>query len=83
MADLARGRLHAKVPQLEKSLTGQVGDLQRSLLAHIHFLDERIERVGFRQAQALGFTVARQTDQPAARPRRLFSHQPYIVGCEP
>lgn len=49
MADLARGRLRAKIPQLEKALTGIVLPHHRFLLAkqlvHIDFLDEQIEEV--------------------------------------
>jgi transposase len=50
LADLARGRLREKLPQLERALTGRVGAHLRFLvaqqLAHIDFLDEAIERVG-------------------------------------
>jgi len=46
MADLARGRMRTKIPELEKALTGLVGPHQRFLLAkqlaHIDFLDEQI-----------------------------------------
>jgi transposase len=46
MADLARGRLRKKIPQLEKALTGLVEDHHRFLLTrqltHIDFLDEQI-----------------------------------------
>jgi len=46
LADLARGRLRAKIPALERALTGRVDDHHRFLLAkqlaHIDFLDEQI-----------------------------------------
>jgi transposase len=46
LADLARGRLRNKIPELEKALTGLVDDHHRFLLskqlAHIEFLDEQI-----------------------------------------
>jgi transposase len=49
LADLARGRLRAKIPQLEKALTGIVLPHHRILLAkqlvHIDFLDEQIEEM--------------------------------------
>ncbi len=49
LADLARGRLRAKIPQLEKALTGLVMPHHRFLLAkqlvHIDFLDEQIEEI--------------------------------------
>jgi transposase len=49
LAELARGRLREKLPQLERALTGRVGPHQRFLLArqlaHIDFLDEAIAQV--------------------------------------
>jgi transposase len=57
MAELARGRLRAKIPQLEQALTGQVGPHQRFLvaqqLAHVDFLDEQIERVSAEIAERM------------------------------
>ena len=49
MADLARGRMRDKLPQLERALSGRFGPHQRFLLtqqlAHIDDLDEIIARV--------------------------------------
>jgi transposase len=49
LAELARGRLREKLPQLQQALAGQFRAHQRFLvaqqLAHIDFLDELIERV--------------------------------------
>ena len=49
LADLARGKLRAKRPELERALAGQFGPHQRFLvaqqLAHLDFLDEAIDRV--------------------------------------
>jgi transposase len=49
LADLARGKLRAKLPQLERALTGQFGPHQRFLLAqqlaHLEGLEELIERL--------------------------------------
>jgi transposase len=49
LADLARGRLREKLPELERALTGRVGPHQRFLLAqqlaHIDYLDAAVERV--------------------------------------
>jgi transposase len=60
LADLARGRLRAKILALEQALRGQVGDHHRFLLAkqvaHIDFLDEQIadiERAIERQIETL------------------------------
>ncbi len=57
LADLARGKLREKLPQLERALTGQVGPHQRFLLArqlaHIAFLDEQIAQVGAEIAERL------------------------------
>jgi len=50
MADLARGRMRNKIPELEKALTGLVNPHHRFLLtkqlAHIDFLDEQIDDIG-------------------------------------
>lgn len=47
MADLARGRMRNKIPELEKALTGIVQEHHRFVLAqqldHIDYLDEKIE----------------------------------------
>lgn len=49
MADLARGRLRNKIPELEKALTGFVQPHHRFLLAqqlaHIDFLNEEVEQL--------------------------------------
>jgi transposase len=49
LAQLARGRLREKLPQLEQALTGQFGLHQRFLiaqqLAHIDLLDASLERI--------------------------------------
>ncbi len=49
MAELAKGRMRAKIPELVRSLTGKVGAHQRFLLAqqleHIDFLDGAIDQV--------------------------------------
>ncbi len=50
MAELAKGRLRLKLPQLQQALTGQVQPHQRFLLAqilaHIDFLDEALQQCG-------------------------------------
>jgi transposase len=50
LAELARGRLREKLPQLQRALAGRVGPHQRFLLAeqlaHIDALDDAIARVG-------------------------------------
>ena len=49
MADLARGKLRDKLPELRKALTGQFGHHQRFMLAeqlaHIDDLDDRVSRL--------------------------------------
>src|SRR5262249_28203823 len=56
-AQLARGRLREKLPQLEQALTGQFGPPQRFLvaqqLAHIDFLEASLERVSAEIAERL------------------------------
>jgi transposase len=57
MADLARGRMRSKIPELEKALTGIVQPHHRFVLAqqldHIDFLDEKIETISLRIEQQL------------------------------
>jgi transposase len=57
LADLARGRLREKLPELERALTGRVGPHQRFLLAqqlaHIDYLEAAIERVSVEIAERL------------------------------
>jgi transposase len=57
MAELARGRLRAKVPALEQALTGLVRSHHRFMLAqyltHIDFLDGQIATVGEQIAEQL------------------------------
>ena len=57
MAQLARGKLRAKIPQLEQALRGCSGAHQRFLvaqqLAHIDFLEETIERLSAEIAQRM------------------------------
>ena len=49
MAQLAKGRMRAKIPQLERALTGSFGPHQRfllpHLLAHLEFLEDTIARL--------------------------------------
>ena len=57
MADLARGRMRNKIPELEKALTGIVQPHHRFVLAqqldHIDFLDEKIETLSLGIGQQL------------------------------
>jgi transposase len=57
MADLARGRMRNKIPELEKALTGIVQPHHRFVLAqqlgHIDFLDEQIETISVAIGQQL------------------------------
>ena len=66
LADLARGRLREKLPELERALTGRVGPHQRFLLAqqlaHIDYLDAAVERVSVEIAERL-----RPEDETLAR----------------
>jgi len=63
LADLARGRLRAKLPALHEALEGRF-DAQHALLvgailAHLDFLDEQIERLSEAIGEALApFTAA-------------------------
>jgi len=66
MADLARGRMRNKVPELEKALTGMVQPHHRFLLAqqlgHIDFLDEQMETISAAIGQQL--EAMNRTDEP-------------------
>jgi transposase len=57
MAQLAKGKLRAKIPQLERALRGCSGAHQRFLvaqqLAHIDFLEETIERLSAEIAERM------------------------------
>jgi transposase len=71
MAELARGRMRAKIPELEKALTGLVDAHHRFLLAkqlaHIDFLDEQIYDIGAEIAQrieSMSQSIARGSSTP-------------------
>jgi len=70
MAELAKGRLRNKIPELQKALTGVVDDHHRFLLAqqlaHIDFLDEQISELGEEIARRL--EVMGQTPPSAPMP---------------
>lgn len=57
MAELAKGRLREKIPQLQEALEGSFGPHQRFMvakqLAHIDFLDESIEALDQEVAERL------------------------------
>lgn len=57
LAQLARGRLREKVPQLTRALEGRVGAHQRFLLAqqlaHLDYLDEAVDRLSAEIAERL------------------------------
>jgi transposase len=57
LADLARGKLRAKLPELERALAGRAGLHQHFLLArqlaHIDFLDETLAQVSAEIAERL------------------------------
>ncbi len=57
LADLAQGRMRAKLAQLERALAGQMASHQRFLLAqqlaHMDFLEETVERVSTEIAERL------------------------------
>jgi transposase len=57
LADLARGRLRAKLPALREALEGRVARHHRllvaELLAHIDYLDEAVERLSGEVAQVV------------------------------
>jgi transposase len=79
MAELAKGRLRNKLPDLEKALTGIVAIHHRFLLAqhlvHIDFLDEQMATVGQQITQQIATmptlppeTPDADNEQPPAQP---------------
>jgi len=75
MAELARGRLRSKIPELEKALTGLVESHHRFLLskqlAHIDFLDEQVVDISTE--------IARQLEEmscPPSAPREEGNETP-------
>jgi transposase len=62
MAELAKGRMRAKLPLLEQALTGLMRDHHRRLLvlqlAHIDFLDEQIDTLSVEVTRCLGELAA-------------------------
>lgn len=57
LADLARRRLRGKIPQLKRALYGRVTEhhrfMLRTLMDHVHHLDELIERLDHRIAAVM------------------------------
>ena len=57
MAEMAKGRMRSKIPELEKALIGIVSDHHRFMLGqqltHIDFLDEQIVKIGQEISQRL------------------------------
>lgn len=68
LAQLARGRLRNKIPELEKALTGRVQPHHRFLLAqqleHIDFLDEQITEIGAEIARQVA-ALSSSSEPPA------------------
>ena len=66
MAEMAKGRMRSKIPELEKALTGIVSDHHRFMLAqqltHIDFLDEQIAQIG----QEISGRLEKMSQKPAA-----------------
>jgi transposase len=68
MAELAKGRMRAKLPLLEQALTGLMRDHHRRLLAwqlaHIDFLDEQIDTLSGEVTRCLGELEAEAPPPP-------------------
>ena len=68
MAELAKGRMRAKLPLLEQALTGLMRDHHRRLLtlqlAHIDFLDEQIDTLSMEITRGLGEVPADAPPSP-------------------
>ena len=72
MAELARGRLRAKIPALEQALTGRVRPHHRYMLAHylrhIEFLDEQIAAVSSQIGEQLAALPAVTDEEGPSSP---------------
>ncbi len=88
MAELAKGRLRKKIPELQKALTGLVDDHHRFLLsqhlAHVDFLDEQIgainEEIGLRiERMSQGAT---SSDNNASNEEAHGSKEPRLTWQE-
>ena len=79
LADLARGRMRSKIPELQKALTGLVQPHHRFLLsrqlAHIDFLDEQVEE--------LSAEIARQVEAMSSPSTPTGSEGNAANGAEP
>ena len=76
LAHLAKGRLRAKLPELERALTGRFRDhhafMVSDILAHLDYLEERIAAFSARVEERLapfGPAVERWTSIPGVGPR--------------
>jgi len=78
LADLARGRLRAKLPALREALEGRFEALRAllvwAILAHLDFLDEQIERL----TEAIGEQIA-----PFEWPLSSCARSPRFSGAPP
>jgi transposase len=72
LAELAKGRLREKIPQLEQALAGRIGDHQRFLLArqlaHLDQLSQLIDEVGAEIRRRLRALGAEGPEQPTGPP---------------
>jgi transposase len=75
MAELAKGRLRNKLPELRKALEGVVDDHHRFLLAqqlaHIDFLDEQIEDINVE----IGRRFESMSEPPPANDEETSNHE--------
>lgn len=66
LAELAKGRLRRRLPELEAALSGRVDEHHRFILAkqlsHIDFLDEQVSQI----SQEIGAQLERMNEPPAA-----------------
>ena len=81
MAELAKGRMRSKLPELEKALTGIVRDHHRFLLAkqlaHIDFLDEHIASISVEIERRIHeMSQPRQPQEPSPSDSETQSETP-------
>ena len=75
MAEMAKGRMRSKIPELEKALTGIVSDHHRFMLGrqltHIDFLDEQIAQIG----QEISERLAKMSQKPPSSTPKKAGNQ--------
>jgi len=86
MANLAKGRMRSKIPELEKALTGMVSEHHRFMLgeqlAHIDFLDAQIAKLSDEIGKRLE-TMSHKQEPPSATASQQAESVHHAEGSKP